>query len=90
MRALGRSSHRYRNLHCHNPLFRRQRHPYFLQMEVSRMINNFIYNEDGQTLVEYGLLITLIALVVVTTLTFLGQRLRSGYSAAVTGIGTST
>ena len=54
------------------------------------MINNFIYNEDGQTLVEYGLLITLIALVVVTTLTFLGQRLRSGYSAAVTGIGTST
>ncbi len=54
------------------------------------MIKSFFYDEDGQTLVEYGLLITLIALVVVTTLTFLGQRLKNGYSAALPGIATTT
>jgi pilus assembly protein Flp/PilA len=54
------------------------------------MITRFFQEEEGQTLVEYGLLITLIALVVVTTLTFLGQRLKSGYNAATVGISTST
>jgi len=54
------------------------------------MIISFVQDEDGQTLVEYGLLITLIALVIVTTLTLVGQRLKSGYSAMAGGINTST
>ncbi len=41
----------------------------------------FCREEEGQTLVEYGLLISLIALVVITVLTVMGQRLQSGFSA---------
>ena len=40
----------------------------------------FCREEEGQTLVEYGLLISLIALVVITVLTVMGQRLNSGFS----------
>jgi len=54
------------------------------------MFLSFIHEEDGQTLVEYGLLISLIALVVVTALTVMGRRLKSGYNAMAGGINTST
>ncbi len=54
------------------------------------MIKRFVKEEEGQTLVEYGLLISLIALVVIAILTIMGQRLRSGYSAVTTSIATST
>lgn len=53
-------------------------------------IKRFFAEEEGQTLVEYGLLISLIALVVIAVLTVLGQRLRSGYNAAATSILTAT
>ncbi|RYG54883.1 Flp family type IVb pilin, partial [bacterium] len=36
------------------------------------MIKQFLQEEEGQTLVEYGLLISLIALVVIGVLTLLG------------------
>jgi pilus assembly protein Flp/PilA len=54
------------------------------------MIKKFFQEEEGQTLVEYGLLISLIALVVIAVLTVMGQRLKSGYNAAASGIATST
>lgn len=38
------------------------------------MLNQFLREEEGQTLVEYGLLISLIALVVIAMLTYFGQR----------------
>ncbi len=38
--------------------------------------------EDGQTLVEYGLLISLIALVVIAVLTVMGRRISNTFSAA--------
>jgi pilus assembly protein Flp/PilA len=53
-------------------------------------IKRFMDEENGQTLVEYGLLISLIALVCIAILTVLGQRLRSGFSAASTAIATSS
>ncbi|MDD2320227.1 MAG: Flp family type IVb pilin [Geobacteraceae bacterium] len=37
-------------------------------------------NSKGQTLVEYGLLLILIAVVVITAVTFLGQRANNTYS----------
>ncbi len=52
------------------------------------MIKRFVIEEEGQTLVEYGLLISLIALVVIAVLTIMGQRLRSGFSVAANGINT--
>ncbi len=38
------------------------------------MISNFYRDEEGQTLVEYGMLISLIALVVIAAITLFGQR----------------
>ncbi|RYX82533.1 Flp family type IVb pilin [bacterium] len=41
------------------------------------MINSFWIEEDGQTLIEYGLLISLIALVVVGAVATLGAQVRN-------------
>lgn len=38
------------------------------------MISKFYEEEDGQTLVEYGLLISLLALAVVAAVTLFGKR----------------
>lgn len=38
------------------------------------MISNFFQEEDGQTLVEYGMLISLIALAVIAAVTLFGKR----------------
>ena len=46
------------------------------------MLFQFFQEEDGQTLVEYGLLISLIALAVITAMTLLGTRLRAFYGDA--------
>ena len=54
------------------------------------MIQRFVKEEEGQTLVEYGLLISLIALVVIAVLTVMGQKLRTGFSVAANAIITST
>jgi pilus assembly protein Flp/PilA len=54
------------------------------------MINRFFQEEEGQTLVEYGLLISLVALVVIAVLTLLGRRISNTFNAASNQIGTST
>ena len=46
------------------------------------MIKHFLQEEDGQTLVEYGLLISLIALVVIAVLTVMGKKIRNTFNAA--------
>ena len=47
-----------------------------------RMIKRFFAEEEGQTLVEYGLLISLIALVVIAVLTVMGRRISNTFGAA--------
>lgn len=44
------------------------------------MISRFISEEEGQTLVEYGLLISLIALAIVTTMTLFGKKVNNYYN----------
>lgn len=46
------------------------------------MIKRFFAEEDGQTLVEYGLLISLIALVVIAVLTVMGKKIQNTFNAA--------
>lgn len=46
------------------------------------MLKQFLQEEEGQTLVEYGLLISLIALVVIAVLTLLGARISNSFNAA--------
>lgn len=42
----------------------------------------FFQEEDGQTLVEYGLLISLIALAIITAVTVFGRKMSNHYNAA--------
>ncbi len=46
------------------------------------MISRFISEEEGQTLVEYGLLISLIALVVIAVLSIVGSKISNTFNAA--------
>ena len=54
------------------------------------MIKRFLQEEEGQTLVEYGLLISLIALVVIAVLTLLGGRIKNTFNTAAGSINTAT
>ena len=52
------------------------------------MMKQFLQEEEGQTLVEYGLLISLIALVVIAVLVTLGGKIKTVFTAADNGITT--
>ena len=54
------------------------------------MIRRMFVEEEGQTLVEYGLLVSLIALVVIAILTILGQRIRNLFVAVNQQLNTTT
>lgn len=54
------------------------------------MIKRFVMEEEGQTLVEYGLLVSLIALVVIAVLSFLGKRVQTVFNAANGALTTAT
>lgn len=54
------------------------------------MIEGFCVDEDGQTLVEYGLLVSLIALIVIGVLTFLGKRVQTVFNVANSSLKTMT
>jgi len=53
------------------------------------MINRFFQEEDGQTLVEYGLLVSLIALIGAVMLRTLGTRIKNTFNASVNQFNTS-
>ena len=51
------------------------------------MFQQFWADEDGQTLVEYGLLIALLAIVVISAVTLFGRRMSSNlYGTANNGL----
>ncbi|HEX9995858.1 MAG TPA: Flp family type IVb pilin [Abditibacterium sp.] len=52
------------------------------------MLNRFLQEEEGQTLVEYGLLISLIALVVIAILSVLGNRIQNTFNNAANSLAT--
>jgi pilus assembly protein Flp/PilA len=49
-------------------------------------IKNFFKDESGASAVEYGLLVSLIAVVIIGAVTLLGQSLTTKFSAASTAI----
>ena len=53
------------------------------------MIKRFVSEEEGQTLVEYGLLVSLIALVVIAVLSALGKRVQTVFNVANNALVTS-
>ena len=61
-----------------------------LNRRIKTMIKRFVIEEEGQTLVEYGLLVSLIALVVIAVLTVMGKRISNTFNAASNNLSTST
>jgi pilus assembly protein Flp/PilA len=45
------------------------------------MLRRLLKEEEGQTLVEYGLLVALIALVVIAALTVLGRKVANTFNS---------
>ncbi len=50
------------------------------------MLRNFFAREDGQGLVEYALILVLIAIVVIGILSILGQRVSTVFSQINSGL----
>jgi len=57
-----------------------------LYEELSARILSVLYNEKGQTLVEYGLLVTLIAVALILMLKGTGQEVNNLWSGINSGI----
>ena len=53
------------------------------------MITRFVQEEEGPILVEYGLLVSLIALVVIAVLTLLGRKVQTVFNVAQNAMVTS-
>jgi pilus assembly protein Flp/PilA len=56
---------------------------------VNAMLRSFFAREDGQGLVEYALILVLIAIVVIGILTLLGQRVSNVFSQIDSGLSSS-
>ncbi|RYX82532.1 Flp family type IVb pilin [bacterium] len=54
------------------------------------MIKQFLQEEEGQTLVEYGLLISLIAIVVIGVLTLLGSKIKNTFNSTASNLNATT
>ena len=44
-------------------------------MQITRFIQKFVRDEEGVTAIEYGLIAALIAVVIIVSVTLVGQRL---------------
>ena len=53
---------------------------------MGRLITRFRHDEEGAALVEYGLLVGLIAVICAVAITLLGQELSDGFSAVASGL----
>jgi pilus assembly protein Flp/PilA len=53
------------------------------------MITRFIQEEDGQSLVEYGLLVSLIALAAITAVTLFGRGVNKNWETSNTQLGSA-
>lgn len=61
-----------------------------LIQQLMGLTKRFWDEEEGQTLVEYGLLISLIALVVIGVLTIMGRRISNTFNSASSKLSTTT
>ena len=55
---------------------------------ISEFLNRFRDDENGASLVEYGLLVALIALTVITTLGTIGKNLNNLFTTVATSLTT--
>jgi pilus assembly protein Flp/PilA len=53
---------------------------------MTKMLKNFLRNEDGATAIEYGLIAALIAVVVIGALTTIGTNLNTSFTSIATSL----
>lgn len=53
---------------------------------MTKLLAKFYRNEDGVTVIEYGLIASLIAVALVTVLTGLGSQLNTKFAAVTTAL----
>jgi pilus assembly protein Flp/PilA len=54
---------------------------------MSSFLRRFSEDERGATAIEYGLIVALISVVVITAVTTLGTKLKNGFTKINTGLG---
>ena len=60
---------------------------YYISKGNTAMLRSFFAKEDGQGLVEYALILVLIAIVVIGILTLLGGKVSAVFSTINSGLG---
>ncbi len=53
---------------------------------MSKVFTRFLKDESGATAIEYGLIVALIAVVIITAVTAVGANLSTKFDAAATSI----
>ena len=48
---------------------------------MTKFVSRFMNNESGATAIEYGLIVALIAVVIITAVTTLGTKLNTAFTA---------
>jgi pilus assembly protein Flp/PilA len=57
---------------------------------MSDLLKRFVKEEDGATMVEYGLMVALIACVCIAAVTLLGGNISAMFNAVAGKVGTAT
>jgi len=53
---------------------------------MSKFVSRFMSDESGATAIEYGLIVALIAVVIITAVTTIGTKLGSGFGKAAAAL----
>jgi pilus assembly protein Flp/PilA len=53
---------------------------------MSKFVTRFVKDESGATAIEYGLIVALIAVVIITAVTTLGNHLNNAFGKINTGL----
>jgi pilus assembly protein Flp/PilA len=54
---------------------------------MSKFVSKFMSDESGATAIEYGLIAALIAVVIITAVTALGNNIKTQFNKVATAIG---
>jgi len=58
-------------------------------MQVARLIQKFVRDEEGVTAIEYGLIAALIAVVIIAAVTIVGTQLQAVFTTIGTALTTA-
>ena len=53
---------------------------------MSKFVSRFVKDESGATAIEYGLIVALIAVVIITAVTTIGTKLGSAFGKVATNL----